>query len=133
MADPAIWDKSHGVSIAETAEKYGVYFEKGDNKRIAGWMQMHYRLQFDENGIPMMYIFSCCKGFIRTIPLLMYNPNKPEDVDTTQEDHIADESRYMCMLNPMKPVKVAERKPTVYNPLDADEPMKDRYAFYRKY
>ena len=133
VADPAIWDKSHGISIAETAEKNGVYFEPGDNKRIAGWMQLHYRLQFDENGIPMMYIFSCCKGFIRTIPLLIYNPNKPEDVDTTQEDHIADESRYMCMLNPMKPVKVKERKPMVYNPLDSDEPKRDKYAFYRKY
>ena len=70
VADPAIWEASHGESIAETAEKYGIYFDKGDHKRLAGWMQMHYRLQFDEEGIPMMYIFSNCKGFIRTIPLL---------------------------------------------------------------
>ncbi len=132
VADPAIWDKSHGVSIAETAEKYGVYFDKGDHKRLAGWMQVHYRMQFDENGIPMMYIFSNCKGFIRTIPTLMYDEHKPEDIDTKLEDHIADETRYLCMANPMKPIKAEDRTPTVYNPLDDDIEV-DRYAFYRKY
>ena len=132
VADPAIWDKSHGVSIAETAEKYGVYFDKGDHKRLPGLMQMHYRLQFDENGIPMMYIFSNCKAFIRTIPLLVYDENRPEDIDTKQEDHCYDSSRYLCMANPMKPIKVEDRTPAVYNPLDDDIKV-DRYAFYRKY
>jgi len=96
-------------------------------------MQMHYRLQFDENGIPMMYIFSNCKAFIRTIPTLMYDEHKPEDIDTKLEDQIADETRYLCMANPMKPIKVEERKPAVYNPLDSDEFKVDRYDFYRKY
>ena len=132
VADPAIWDKSHGVSIAEVGEKYGVYFEKGDHKRLPGLMQMHYRLAFDENGIPMMYIFSNCKALIRTLPLLVYDENRPEDVMTSQEDHAYDEARYLCMANPMKPTKVEERKPAVYNPLDDDIKV-DRYAFYRKY
>ena len=133
VADPAIWDKSHGISIAETGEKYGVYFDKGDHKRLAGLMQMHYRLAFDENGIPMMYVFSNCKAFIRTIPLLVYDENRPEDVDSKQEDHAYDEARYLCMANPMKPIKVEERKPQVYNPLEDDDIKVDRYAFYRKY
>ena len=133
VADPAIWEASHGISIAETAEKYGVYFEKGDHKRLAGWMQMHYRFQFDEEGIPMMYIFSNCKGFIRTVPTLLYDENKPEDVDTKQEDHIADECRYMCMMNPMKPVVVKDRVPPVYDPLSTDDVKVDRYAFMRMY
>ena len=133
VADPAIWDKSHGVSIAETGEKYGVYFDKGDHKRLAGWMQVHYRLQFDENGIPMMYVFSNCKAFIRTIPLLTYDEHKPEDIDTSLEDHVADECRYLCMANPMKPIKVQDRQPAVYNPLESDDIEVDRYAFYRKY
>ena len=132
VADPAIWDASHGISIAETAEKHKVYFEPGDHKRLPGWMQVHYRLQFDEEGLPMMYVFSNCKAFIRTIPLLMYDEHKPEDIDTKQEDHVADETRYMCMANPMKPVEVKERRPAVFDPLSTDEPV-DRYAFYRKY
>ena len=132
VADPAIWNAEYGESIAETAEKYGIYFDKGDNKRIAGWQQVHYRMSFDEEGIPMMYIFKNCKGFIRTIPLLQYDDNKPEDIDTKQEDHIADETRYMCMANPIAPRKAVERKPAMYDPLSADEMKLDRYNFIRK-
>ena len=46
----------------------------------------------------------------------------------------ADECRYLCMMNPIKPVEVKEKKARVYNPLDDDEEVtRDRYAFYRKY
>lgn len=103
VADPAIWNAETGESIAERAAKYQVYFSKGDHERIAGWMQMHYRMAFDENGYPMMYIFSNCKAFIRTIPLLMYDEHKPEDLDSDGEDHVADETRYFCMSRPIKP------------------------------
>ena len=103
VADPAIWNAEYGESIAETAAKHQVYFSKGDNERLAGWMQMHYRLAFDENGYPMMYIFKNCKGTIRTLPLLMYDEHKPEDIDTEGEDHIADAIRYLCMSRPIKP------------------------------
>jgi hypothetical protein len=108
VADPAIWDASRGVSIAETAAKAGVMFSPGDNNRIAGWMQMHYRFQFDQRGYPRMYIFSNCKGFIRTIPTLMYSETKPEDLDTDGEDHIADETRYLCMSRPIQPIVAQE-------------------------
>jgi hypothetical protein len=103
VADPAIWNAEYGESIAETAAKHGIYFGKGDHERLAGWMQMHYRLAFDENGYPMMYIFKNCKGTIRTLPLLMYDEHKPEDIDTEGEDHIADAIRYLCMSRPIKP------------------------------
>lgn len=72
-------------------------------------MQMHYRMAFDTNGYPMMYVFNNCKNFIRTIPLMMYDETHVEDLDTDLEDHIADESRYMCMSRPIKPV--VETKP----------------------
>ena len=64
VADPAIWDASRGESIADTAARYGLYFTKGDNERIPGWMQCHYRLQFDEEGYSRMYVFSNCAAFI---------------------------------------------------------------------
>lgn len=119
VADPAIWDASHGESIAEVAARYGVHFVPGDHERIAGWMQVHYRFQFDDEGYPRMYIFSNCKGFIRTIPGLMYSDTKPEDLDTDGEDHIADEVRYMCMSRPVKPIVAAEPE-TIFtsDPLD---------------
>ena len=104
VADPSIWDASRGESIAETAMKHGVYFTPGENSRITGWMQCHYRLQFDDDGYPRMYVFNNCKGFIRTVPELMYSETKPEDLDTDGEDHIADEWRYTCMSRPIKPM-----------------------------
>ena len=103
VADPAIWNAETGESLAERAARYRVYFSKGDHERIAGWMQMHYRMAFDENGYPMMYVFSNCKAFIRTIPLLMYDGHRPEDLDTAGEDHVADEVRYFCMSRPIRP------------------------------
>lgn len=103
IADPAIWDAEGGISIAETAAKYGIYFTPGDNARIPGWMQIHYRLMFDEAGYPMMYIFSTCQNFIRTIVTLEYDPGKPEDLNTKGEDHPADETRYFCQSRPITP------------------------------
>ena len=104
VADPAIWRKGiDGISIEEVAARHGIYFQPGDNARIPGWMQCHYRLQFDDNGIPNMYVFNTCKHFIRTIPLLQYSETIAEDVNSDNEDHIADEWRYFCMMRPMTP------------------------------
>ena len=118
VADPAIWDSSRGESIAETAVKHGVYFNPGDHQRIPGWMQCHYRLQFDQNGYPRCYIFDTCKDFIRTIPLMMYDQTKVEDLDSSLEDHIADEWRYFCMSRPIKPLVAAEKPEILSDPLN---------------
>ena len=118
VADPAIWDASRGESVADTAARYGVYFTKGDNERIAGWMQCHYRLQFDEDGYPRMYVFNTCRAFIRTIPLLIYDEHKVEDLDTTMEDHVADEWRYFCMSRPIKPIRAVKEQRILFDPLD---------------
>ena len=113
VADPAIWNAETGESIAEKASRYAVYFQPGDHERLPGWLQVHYRLAFDENGIPMMYVFRNCKAFIRTIPLLMYDEHKPEDLDSDGEDHVADEVRYFCMARPIPPRMAA--KPDSYS------------------
>ncbi len=103
VADPSIWDGSKGVSAADTAERYGVFFEPGINDRIPGWMQIRYRMQFDRNGYAKMYIFDTCQAAIRTIPLMMYDEHIPEDLDSDLEDHVCDEIRYFCMTRPIGP------------------------------
>ena len=119
VADPAIWDASRGESVAETGERMGVYFEKGDHRRIAGWMQIHNRLAFDKNGVPMLYVFSTCREFLRTMPTLQYSRIHPEDVDSEMEDHIADETRYLCMMVPMRAeVPRGRTAVQIYDPLD---------------
>lgn len=115
VADPAIWDGSGGESIAETAEKYRIFFLPGDHKRIPGWMQCHYRLRFDAEGLPMLYVYDNCAAFLRTIPQLAYDALRPEDLDTTGEDHAADEWRYMCMARPITPKSEETEKRVTLN------------------
>lgn len=117
VADPSIWDGSRGESVAETAAKQGIFFSPGDNKRIAGWMQCHYRLSFDEQGFPRMYVFACCAAFIRTVPLMQFSRSVPEDLDTGLEDHVCDEWRYACMSRPVKPMVKEEQLPAQFDPL----------------
>jgi hypothetical protein len=115
VADPSIWDASRGPSTAEVAASYGLHFTPGDNARIDGWMQCHYRMQFTTQGYPRFYCFSNCKGFIRTIPTLVYSEHKPEDLDTDGEDHIADEWRYLLMSRPVKPI-IPEEQEVIFAP-----------------
>lgn len=118
IADPAIWDRSRGTSVEEQIRAVGpgVFFEKGDNTRLPGKMQLHERLKFDVEGRPMLYVFSNCRDFIRTIPALVYDGRRPEDIDTGGEDHIYDETRYFLMSRPIAPRPRTERKAR-YNPL----------------
>lgn len=110
-ADPAIWNASTGESIADQLARCGVYFNPGDHDRMAGKMQLHNRLAFDEDGVPMLYVFSTCKDFIRTIPALVYSQIKVEDVDTKGEDHIYDAARYFLMTRPIGRKESALRDP----------------------
>ena len=133
MGDPAIWGSQSGESIGDLMERERIYFDKGDNSRLDGKMQVHHRLTFDDDGVPMLYVFSTCRHFIRTVPNLVYSERNVEDIDTDGEDHIYDELRYVCMENPIAPRvrKVPPLRP--YNPLDTEEPGLSRYAYYQKY
>ena len=130
VADPSIWDTSRGESVADTAAKYGIWFTPGDNKRIAGWMQLHYRLSFDSNGYPMLYVFDNCKAFIRTLPQLTYSDTNPEDLDTSLEDHVADEVRYFCMSRPITPVAENQTGEIADDPLNMRS--KQKYSNIRR-
>ena len=105
VCDPAVFQEDGGESTGEIMGKCGVYWDRADNSRISGKMQVHYRMSFDENNKPLLYVFNTCRHFIRTIPNLVYSETQVEDVDTKQEDHIYDELRYVCMENPINPPK----------------------------
>lgn len=118
IADPAIFESSTGESIASMMAREGVYFNKGDNSRIPGKMQCHYRLAFDINGYARFYVFSKCREFMRTIPSLVYDETNVEDIDTKQEDHIYDEWRYVMMQNPISPPLRQEEVLHEWDPLN---------------
>jgi hypothetical protein len=130
VADPAIFDESRGESIAAMMERspYFLHWFPGDNTRLAGKMQFHYRLAFDAEGRPMLQVFNTCRHFLRTIPNLVYSTADVEDVDTAQEDHIYDECRYVLMENPLSPRGRVPAPPPADDPLDLS---KRRVRFFR--
>ena len=66
----------------------------------------------------MFQVFNTCRAFIRTIPALVYDAKKVEDVDSELEDHIADEWRYVMMENPISPRLATPPLPKRIDPLD---------------
>ena len=129
IADPSIFDRSHGESIADKmapgfyGNLKGVVFNPADNTRLPGKMEVHERLRFDENGRPKMYIFNTCDDWIRTVPNLPYSTKKTgnrkhEDIDTDAEDHDYDATRYFLMENPLKAKKKERKEPKPWSPFD---------------
>lgn len=109
VLDPAAFAEDGGPSIAERMTKGSggkIHFRPADNKRVpqrgamGGWDQMRARLKGDDDGRPMLVMFSTCVDSIRTIPALQHDPIRAEDLDTDGEDHAADETRYACMSRP---------------------------------
>jgi hypothetical protein len=120
IADPAIFDKSRGLSVADQMDtcggRPGVWFRKGDNARIAGKMALHDRLRFNDKGKPMLYVFNTCTDWIRTVPNLPYSETRKEDIDTASEDHAYDETRYFLMANPLPNEEEVAPQPRDYDP-----------------
>jgi hypothetical protein len=100
VADPSCFKEDGGPSIAEQMARNGVIFRPADNSRVAGWTQMRARFVGDEDGNPMLACFDTCLDSKRTIPPLMHDEHKPEDLDSDGEDHAADDWRYACMSRP---------------------------------
>jgi hypothetical protein len=106
VADPSIFARDGGPSIAERMARAGVSFRPADNTRVgkagalSGWDQMRARITGSDSG-PLLAVFENCRDFIRTVPVLQHDPIRPEDVDTNAEDHIADETRYACLTRPI--------------------------------
>lgn len=128
-ADPSIYDCSRGESVAQKMEQCGVFFEPGDNARIAGKMQVHSRLRFNDEGQPGMYIFNTCPDLIRTLKELPYSRTKVEDIDTDAEDHAYDALRYILMAFPTAelPRKRRAEAPT-FDPLHQFDKKKQRWG-----
>lgn len=93
-ADPTIFNKKAnfggGGQVESTANVFAqhkIYMLKGAAARIPKIRQFHAHLRCPGDTPPMMLVYNTCRDFIRTIPMLQADPNKPEDVDTRLEDH----------------------------------------------
>ena len=122
VADSAIFTKTGvGETIAEVMKKNGVGIGSGCisvlipsmKDRISGWTLMHQYLYHDDVTKPKLTYFSTCVDSIRTIPSLVYDEHKFEDLDSDGEDHCADVDRYFLQTIRSKktafPMTSAER------------------------
>ena len=109
VLDPAAFSEDGGPSINERmwiGSDRKILWRKADNSRVAkvgsigGWDQVRSRLIGEGEYSPMLVVFSNCIDTIRTLPVMQHDKDRVEDIDTTQEDHAADEIRYACMSRP---------------------------------
>lgn len=153
VLDPSTFKEDGGPSIAERINAVLIKdklipFHEADNTRVSrsesrdrggpmsGWDLMRARLigtarRGDDGAVdwstgrPMMFVFSTCVDFIRTVPVLQHDTARPEDLDTTGEDHAADDGRYACASRPW----VKSLSPTQKEARDAyGESREDRYS-----
>jgi hypothetical protein len=106
VLDPAAFASDGGPSIAERLD---CNFRRADNKRVqrlgvsGGWDAIRERLRGTDSseGRPLLYFMDSCVHIVRTLPALQHDLHRPEDVDSTGEDHAPDALRYLCMSRPL--------------------------------
>ena len=111
MADPAMWRADGNDDALSHADIFDHYFAiegsrikmmKADNNRVAGWanfknlMAIDPKTKTNENpdGHPYWRVTADCVNLIRTIPQMVYDEDKNDDLDTDGDDHAADSLRY---------------------------------------
>ncbi len=110
IADTSLWtpEQDTGESAAETFARCGVRLSPATKDRINGWKRLREWLGDAPDGKPWLMVHPECGYLIRTLPSLLSDPNRPEDVDSDGEDHAADALRYFVMARPapdvVKPV-----------------------------
>jgi phage terminase large subunit len=111
-------------TTAEVFQRNGVEgLIPSSKERVMGWDLVHQYLrhgkELDDFGReydrqPKLKIFNTCSNLIRTLPLLVHDDRKPEDVDTTGEDHSLDSIRYLLQTlreqKSPKPLNLVEKR-----------------------
>jgi len=108
VADTSMWtpDGTVGESMAETFQRHGVPLVQADKRRLGtmdrplGWQRFRHWLKDAPDGVPWLTVSPECAYTARTIPALVSDKHKPEDVDSDGEDHAADALRYFVMSRP---------------------------------
>jgi len=97
QGDPAMFTKGqdNSISIADQFKSEGIKINPASNDRIGGWENMHNWLSIAPDGLPYWQITENCIHLLETLPSLVHDEIKVEDVDTAGEDHASDDQRYM--------------------------------------
>lgn len=97
QGDPAMFKEADdgSIGIADLFRNEDIRLVSADNDRVGGWTVLHNWLSLAPDGKPYWQITENCVNLIRTLPELVHDDNKIEDVDTESEDHAPDASRYL--------------------------------------
>jgi hypothetical protein len=93
-------DKSKSIALqfADVNEGFRYLLKPASKDRIGGWENMHNWLSLAPDGQPYWLITENCENLIKTLPLLVHDENKVEDVmksvGTDSIDDAADSMRY---------------------------------------
>lgn len=113
-ADSAIFAEIGGSkSIGKLFRDNGVKWTeayKGPRSRINGAQLVVEMLKTGR-----LKVFKTCRHWIRTVPALMPDDNNPEDVNTTQEDHAWDDTRY-ALLQVRRPPDAEQKSDDLEEP-----------------
>lgn len=95
VADPSCWAHHTDRCIADDFVDAGFTMHKGNRDRESGLARCHDLMKTTgHDGRPMIQVVDKCHAFIRTVPALVYDEKRPEDVNTKMEDHPYDDWRY---------------------------------------
>lgn len=94
--DPAMFTKGNdnSLSIADQFLAEGIRIRPASNDRIGGWENLHNWLSLAPDEFPYWIVTENCINLIRTMPELVHDDTRVEDVDTNGEDHAPDALRY---------------------------------------
>jgi hypothetical protein len=105
-ADNQIWARENDKSVADDMYDAGVKWETSNKDRIQGWNQLRYLFSPDDEDAPLIYVQRSCRHWVRTFPQLQRDEKNWDDIETDDEDHAADETRYMAMFTPRRLVEL---------------------------
>ena len=107
-APPDLWNRRQdtGKSVAEIFAEHGLLLRKVSNDRVQGWLDLKEwtKLREDEFGErkPKLRIFNNCTEIIRTLPSLVHDEKKYNDVSDKIHEytHGPDALRYWASSRP---------------------------------
>jgi len=111
-ADPSMWSRQGQLgSNAQVYLAAGCHIVRANNDRVSGWARVqHYLADMAACDLhraagwgtcPRLHVFSSLPNLIRTLPALPRDKRRPEDVDTSAEDHMGDALRYLLLALPV--------------------------------
>jgi phage terminase large subunit len=144
VADPAIFAKSGHLQDDDGLPRSGAdelseglngkwVVTRANNDRVNGWgIMRQYMAPIDWNGqkTSRLIYFDTCKNAIRTIPALVHDDTRPEDVNTKGEDHAGDESRYAVMA--VHDEDRSDVPPKPKGPRTADDVFRDDMLYLKR-